>query len=74
VQRIVVTSSCSAVHTPSSKPTVFSERDWDVSAIEEVRKMGNKSAPLAIYRASKALAEKGSFSTISSFDFILCVL
>ena len=60
MQRIVITSSCAAVLSPVSKPTVFSEQDWNLSAIKEVEEKGNKSPPSTVYRASKTLAEKGA--------------
>ena len=62
MQRIVITSSCAAVLSlPLSKPTVFSEQDWNLSAMKEVHEKGNKSLPVAVYFASKTLAEKGVF-------------
>lgn len=63
VQRIVITSSCAAITQPQplSKPTVFSECDWNELAVKEVREKGNKTQPLTMYRASKTLAEKSGF-------------
>ena len=62
VQRIVITSSCAAVLTLAlSKPTVFSEQDWNLSSIKDVQEKGNKIALSSAYRASKTLAEKGEF-------------
>ena len=61
MQRIVITSSSvAAMSLPLSKPTVFSEQDWNLKAIKEVQEMGNKFPP-TVYCASKALAEKGVF-------------
>ncbi|KAF8798337.1 NAD(P)-binding protein [Phlegmacium glaucopus] len=41
VQRIVITSSCaSVIRFPPSEPTVFSERDWNETAIKEVQEKG----------------------------------
>jgi hypothetical protein len=54
-----------------SKPAVFSEQDWGLSAIKEVQEMGNKSPPPTVYRASKTLAEKGGFLNILSFGLPL---
>ena len=76
MQRIVITSSTAAVMSlPLSKATVFSEQDWNLTAIKEVQVMGDKSPPTA-YCASKALAEKGSFSNILPFGllFLTCFL
>ena len=62
VQRIVITSSCSAILSPPlSEPIVFSEQDWNLSSVKEVEEMGNKCRPGAAYSASKSLAEKGGF-------------
>ena len=73
VQRIVITSSCASVITELSEPTVFSERDWNLAVIEEIREMGNKSSPTAIYRASKTLAEKGEYFAFRP-PGVLCLL
>ena len=68
MQRIVITSSCGAILSlPLSKPTVFSEQDWNLNVIKEVQEMGNKSAPSTPYRASKTLAEKGG----SFFEYLV---
>jgi hypothetical protein len=56
VQRIVITSSCGAIIdslSPSKPSTVFSERDWNENAIKEVKEMGDKASPMAIYLALK---------------------
>ena len=72
LQRIVITSSCSSVmSTPISKPTVFSERDWNESSIKAVRELGDKAPPMEVYRASKTLAEKGDFFILLIFGFSL---
>ena len=68
MQRIVITSSCGAVLSlPLSKPTVFSEEDWNLGSMKDVQEMGNKTPPSTVYRASKTLAEKGGFLNILSF-------
>ena len=67
MQRIVLTSSCSAIIAQSSEPsTVFSEQDWNLSSVKEVEEMGNKCRPGIAYCASKTLAEKGGFLNIFS--------
>ena len=71
VQRIVITSSCAAVLSlPVSKPTVFSEKDWNLKSVKEVQEMGIKSNPASGYRASKTLAEKGGFFEYAVFWFL----
>ena len=68
VQRIVVTSSCAAVLSlPLSKPTVFSEQDWNLASEKEVEELGNKCNAGAPYCASKKLSEKGGFFTYLVF-------
>ena len=74
MQRIVVTSSCASVFTSLPQPTVFSEHDWNESVIEEVRRLGNKTSPVAIYDASKTLAEKGGFLNILLSDLLFMCL
>lgn len=64
VKRIVVTSSTAAVMDPPSKPTTFSEKDWNMGSVKAVEEKGKKSEPMEIYRASKTLAEK------SAWDFV----
>ena len=74
VQRIVITSSCAAVLTLAlSKPTVFSEQDWNLSSIKDVQEKGNKIALSSAYRASKTLAEKGEFFGMSCLSVSLHV-
>ena len=60
VKRVVITSSCAAVMDPPSKPTIFSENDWNETSPRLVEEQGSKAAPLTVYRASKTLAEKGT--------------
>ena len=61
MQRIVITSSSASVSSfqPLSKPTVFSEQDWNLADMKELQEKGNKTHPVAAYYASKTLAEKG---------------
>ena len=72
MQRIVITSSGAAVITvPQSKPTVYTEQDWNSSSVKVVEEMGNKSPPVIAYYASKTLAEKGGFLNILAFLVLL---
>ncbi|KAI0367230.1 NAD-P-binding protein [Pilatotrama ljubarskyi] len=61
VKRVVITSSCAAVLTPSSEPHVFSEADWNEASIKEVQEKGRDAAGAAKYRASKTLAERAAW-------------
>ena len=61
VQRIVVTSSCAAVLTPTPEPRVFSEEDWNEASILEVKEKGREATNFAKYRASKTLAERAAW-------------
>ena len=58
VKRIVITSSTAAVITPRPGSSTFSEVDWNQASIKEVEELGMDAHPMAIYRASKTLAEK----------------
>ncbi|OSD07838.1 NAD-P-binding protein [Trametes coccinea BRFM310] len=61
VKRVVITSSCAAVLTPSTEPRVFSESDWNEASIQEVKEKGRDAAGPAKYRASKTLAERAAW-------------
>ena len=39
----------------------FDERSWNEGSIAEVAEKGRNASPMAKYRASKTLAEKGIF-------------
>ena len=57
MQRIVITSSISAIMSlPVSKPTVFSEHDWNMTC-HDVKKIQENG--FTAYLASKTRAEKG---------------
>lgn len=60
VKRVVVTSSCGAVMAPPSKPTVFSEKDWNLESLADVEVNGKQANNMSKYRSSKVMAEKGS--------------
>ena len=55
----MVTSSCASVLRVTTEPRVFSEKDWNEQAIDIVKEQGKSAPPIAKYRASKTLAEKG---------------
>ena len=72
MQRIVITSSIVAVlAVPQSKPTVYTEQDWNLGSVKVIEEMGNKSPPGMAYYASKTLAEKGGFLIILSIGLAL---
>ncbi|TBU38649.1 NAD(P)-binding protein [Dichomitus squalens] len=61
VKRVVVTSSCASVLTPTTEPRVFSEEDWNEASIAEVKEKGRAASSPAKYRASKTLAERAAW-------------
>ena len=72
MERIVITSSVAAIITrPVTKPTVYTEEDWDSSSVKVIEEMGSNSPPAMAYYASKTLAEKGRFLNNLSFGVSL---
>ncbi|KAF5311861.1 hypothetical protein D9619_003774 [Psilocybe cf. subviscida] len=64
VQRIVITSSFSAIMTPPSVPTTVSEADWNTTSereVDEQQAQGALPNGQTIYRASKKLAESSAW-------------
>jgi nucleoside-diphosphate-sugar epimerase len=59
VKRIVITGSSVSVTSDLDKPTVFTESDWHEAAVQVIKREGDKADPMAMYKASKVLAEKG---------------
>ena len=59
MKRIVFTSSCATIHQQYPEPHIFNEADHNQQSVKEVEEKGKDAAPLAKYRASKVLAEKG---------------
>ncbi|PBK61528.1 D-lactaldehyde dehydrogenase [Armillaria solidipes] len=64
VQRVVVTSSCTAVFHFPSEPKVFSEVDWNEQAVNEVKEKGSSASFAAKYCASKTLAERAAWDFV----------
>ena len=58
VKRVVVTSSCTAIASPTSEPKIVNEDDWNEDAVREVREKGREASQIEKYRASKTLAER----------------
>ena len=71
MQRIVITSSAVTVTVPQSKPTIYTDQDWNLSSVKVIEEMDNKSPPGTAYIASKTLAEKGGFLNILFFGLAL---
>ncbi|KAF8989798.1 D-lactaldehyde dehydrogenase [Cyathus striatus] len=59
--RIVYTSTVSTIKTEISEPTLFSEKDWNDKALEEVKEQGINASNYLKYTASKVLAEKSAW-------------
>jgi nucleoside-diphosphate-sugar epimerase len=59
VKCVVVTSSAIAVAYPPSKPTVYTENDWNHAVVAKVDILGRNALGKDKYAASKTLAEKG---------------
>lgn len=57
LRRIVVTSSCATVFSPSTHGEV-DESCWNEESVDEVNKKGRLAGQMDKYRASKVLAEK----------------
>jgi hypothetical protein len=60
VKRVIITASCASIQTGEPVPTIYEETSWNEPAIKEVKEKGAGAGPLMIYRASKAIAEKGT--------------
>ncbi|KAF8999638.1 hypothetical protein BDQ17DRAFT_1410630 [Cyathus striatus] len=67
VKRIVVTSSSVAIMTPPTKPTIFSEKDWNEESPKEIERLGKDAAAWHKYRASKTLAEKAAWDFYNKY-------
>ncbi|KAJ7253952.1 D-lactaldehyde dehydrogenase [Mycena rebaudengoi] len=62
VKRIVVTSSVAAVvHWTSTRPTPWTEDDWNTKSISVVEEQGVHAPDVDKYCASKSLAEKAAW-------------
>lgn len=61
VQRVTITSSCTAIATPGMEGATVDERDWNDWSIREVRTKGRAAHPLDKYKASKTLSERAAW-------------
>ncbi|KAG6333457.1 hypothetical protein ID866_5627, partial [Astraeus odoratus] len=64
VKRVVITSSVGAVVRDEPTPTTFTEKDWNLQSLEIVNEQGENAPKLAIYRASKTLAEQAAWKFV----------
>ncbi|KAH9956972.1 hypothetical protein BC827DRAFT_1227962 [Russula dissimulans] len=64
VKRFVLTSSAVAVRENSPHPRIFTEENWNNAAVEAVKTKGSAAGPIAIYLASKTLAEKAAWEFV----------
>ncbi len=47
VKRVVITSSCASVATPTTNPRIFSEEDWNEASVAEVKEKGRDASASA---------------------------
>jgi nucleoside-diphosphate-sugar epimerase len=66
VKRLILTSSVAAVREETAVPRVFTESNWNNSAVEAVKTKGSEAGPVAIYLASKTLAEKAAWEFVDA--------
>ena len=52
-----------AVASFSDPPRLYTEEDWNESALKEVEEKGSQAGVQVIYSASKVLAERGASTT-----------
>ncbi|KAJ7692590.1 hypothetical protein B0H17DRAFT_933870, partial [Mycena rosella] len=64
VRRIIITSSTAAVLQVEPEPKTFSQLDWNEQAPKEVAEMGRSTPPIAMYSASKTLAERAAWDFV----------
>jgi nucleoside-diphosphate-sugar epimerase len=66
VKRIVATSSVAAVREPTTVPRIFSESTWNNASVEDVKTKGSAAGAVAIYMASKTMAEKAAWEFVAA--------
>jgi nucleoside-diphosphate-sugar epimerase len=67
LKRFILTSSAAAVREDTSVPRVFTESNWNNSAVEAVKTKGSAAGPVTIYLASKTLAEKVAWEFVAAY-------
>jgi nucleoside-diphosphate-sugar epimerase len=66
VKRLVLTSSMAAVREETTVPRVFTESNWNKSAVEAVETKGAAAGPVNFYLASKTMAEKAAWEFVAA--------
>jgi nucleoside-diphosphate-sugar epimerase len=66
VKRLILTSSVAAICEEITVPRVFTESNWNNSSVEAVKTKGSEAGPVAIYFASKTLAEKAAWEFVDA--------
>ncbi len=61
VKRVILTSSGTAIASPTAEPRTVDESDWNDTAVREVREKGREASQIEKYRASKTLAERAAW-------------
>ncbi|KAF5348374.1 hypothetical protein D9758_010929 [Tetrapyrgos nigripes] len=61
VKRVVITSTCAAIKSFSTVPLTLSEENWNDDDVNECEEKGKDANPLAMYAASKTLAERAGW-------------
>jgi nucleoside-diphosphate-sugar epimerase len=63
---VILTSSVAAVREDTPVPRVFNESNWNDAAVETVKTKGSEAGSVAIYLASKTLAEKAAWEFVAT--------
>ena len=66
VKRVVATSSAAAVREPTTVPRIFNEGTWNNASVEAVKTKGSAAGAVAIYMASKTMAEKAAWDFVAA--------
>jgi nucleoside-diphosphate-sugar epimerase len=64
---LILTSSVAAIREDSTEPRTFTESNWNDAAVEAVKTKGSAAGPVAIYLASKTLAEKVAWEFVAAY-------
>ncbi|KAH6877039.1 D-lactaldehyde dehydrogenase [Coprinopsis sp. MPI-PUGE-AT-0042] len=61
IKRVVITSSMSAVARDNETPRLYTEEDWNDTAVKAVEEKGAEAGAYVVYSASKVLAERAAW-------------